>query len=137
MIERINISKLKSILSNKFEGYYWLSNADAPEDFSDPEQLLSALQQSVPFVIEAKLFSEKDQQSISIKNVDGEAIVTQIDLKQIKGDAYHVQDLAFKSIKGFRDIKVRQVWRSAPDELVEGMDVMRPLITVFAGFKNA
>lgn len=140
MIERIDISKLESVLSPDFEGYYWLSNEDTPNEFTDAEKFISDLKQAVPFIIEANLFKEKDQKSISIniKNIDGEAIITQIDLDQMSGEDYHSEDLAFKSIKGFRDIKVKQVWKSTPDPpLLEDMEAMRPLITVFTGFKNA
>ncbi len=137
MITKISKKELKKLVKDRFEGYYWLSNEDQPillkghlDDFK------SSLDALVPFIVEANLFDDKEKLSISLKHVEGDYHITKVNLKKIGKDFQLSQEESFKSIEGFKDIKVVHLWKAEEDELLEGMSVMMPLMTVFTGFKN-
>lgn len=139
MITRISKEVLKSLLEKySFEGYYWLSNEDRPVNLKGHlDDFKKSLDPIVPFIVEANLFNEKEQISISLKHIEGKYIITRVDLKQPKENIQLSEEDSFKTIDGFNDIKVVNLWQAEEDELLEGMEVMTPLMTVFTGFKNS
>jgi len=78
------------------------------------------------FVYEAHFY--KDNQSIMIRQINDSWIVSQTD----------TTDAEFEFFHGISNLKIRmaQIWKPEPDELCEGMSVMKLKKVVFAGFEK-
>lgn len=137
MIKSIDKKELEKIINEKFEGYFWLSNEDEPANLDGHlKEFKDSLQQEIPFVIEANFYNKTDNISISLRHVEGRYLITQIDLNK-KGEGIKASDgLHFKAIKGFEEVKIINLWQAEPDDMLEGMEVMQPILSIFAGFKN-
>jgi len=78
------------------------------------------------FVYEAHFY--KDNQSIMIRQINDGWIVSQTDTTDAEFEVFH----------GISNLKIRmaQIWKPEPDELCEGMSVMKLKKVVFAGFEK-
>jgi len=78
------------------------------------------------FVYEAHFY--KDNQSIMIRQINDSWIVSQTDTTDAEFEVFH----------GISNLKIRmaQIWKPEPDELCEGMSVMKLKKVVFAGFEK-
>ena len=118
-----------------FEGYYWYSNRPKPEIITD-EPIQPGWFTALPFVVEANFYSREKQLSLQVRHVDGQYQVALIDLgmadKSLKGESktYLGHDL------DGRDFQVIEAWRPEADPFCEGMEVLVPAWSAFAGFVN-
>ncbi|GAB4407722.1 MAG: hypothetical protein OHK0039_10300 [Bacteroidia bacterium] len=118
-----------------FEGYYWYSNSPKPEIITD-EPIHPDWFTELPFVVEANFYARGQQLSVQVRHVDGQYQVALIDLgladKSLTGEpkTYLGHDL------DGRHLKVVEAWKSEVDPFCEGMEVLVPAWTAFAGFVN-
>ena len=84
------------------------------------------------FIYESHFCNGKE--SISIKQINDSWIVSKTDISSIEQEDIITY---LSDIKDFNyKIKMAQIWQSEPDELCEGMKVMKLKKVVFAGFEN-
>ena len=79
-MKKINLEQFPFELA--FEGYCWYSNASKPIVFND-EILTKDLFTLLPFIVEGNLYSEEKGISINIKNIDGDYLITQAQIKTL------------------------------------------------------
>ncbi|MEL6135669.1 MAG: TIGR04423 family type III CRISPR-associated protein [Bacteroidota bacterium] len=126
-------------LAGNWEGYYWMSDAIKPEiiELSKRAPLpFEIFNEILPMVIEAQFFQAETQSSLSVKNIDGQLISTQVFLAQLDENqkvVRHYQTLHSE----VPTCQIWEVWTTRPgDESVEAMLVRQPLCTAFGGFSN-
>lgn len=135
------MSKSYSILANisdipqgKYEGYFWLSDADGPNVLdlrSDIDRKL--LNKPLPFVLEANFYDRDQEISIHIKNVDGKHYITMVDFRKLTDELVEeVPYLAYK-VKANTYI-MAEAWEKVQDPLLENMYVYQPSWSAFKGF---
>jgi CRISPR type III-associated protein (TIGR04423 family) len=115
-----------------FEGYYWYSNERKPE-IIDGEKIDKSIFSDLPFVVEANFYSEAEKISIQVKNIDGQYHVGEIKLESIENAAEYIAH----DLKGINKFKMVETWEEKEDDkdnLLEGMKVLVPSWTAFAGF---
>ena len=71
--------------------------------------------------------------SINIKNIDGNYLITQAQIKDL--DLESKEYLAHR-LDGVGKIKLVHHWEEAPDDLLEGMTTLVPVWMAFKGFVN-
>ena len=117
----------------QYTGYLWCTDAQTPQIFlHDVTEFSEALLTKHPFVIEGWLYDADRRCSYAIRWVDGAYVRTRYDLSDISEEherVYLAHDLKF--IEKFR---VVEHWETHPDPLCEGLEVLRPAWTAFAGF---
>ncbi len=136
MDKEINI---KDIPEESFEGYYWYSDAHDPmllKDIRSFKQELLDSQNGLPFIIEANLYDTKNQIGLSVRHIDGQYKIAQINLKDFQTDEFSIVEKHFKGIAEKYNFKMLEIWQAEKDPLLEGLLVKRPLLSVFAGFTN-
>jgi CRISPR type III-associated protein (TIGR04423 family) len=114
-----------------FEGYYWYSDERKPKVI-DSEKIDKSIFSDLPFVVEANFYSKSEKISIQVKNIDGQYHIAEIHLESIEGATeYIAHDLG-----GINKFKMVEAWKEKDDEdnLLEGMKVLVPSWTAFAGF---
>jgi CRISPR type III-associated protein (TIGR04423 family) len=131
-MKRINIEDIpKDML---FEGYYWYSDESKPHIINGqpiPIEKLTPL----PFVVEANFYNEDEQTSISIKNIDGQYLITRADLKGLAN--LEEQSYIAHRLKDISKIKLTCHWQeSEPDALLAGMTTLIPVWLAFTGFEK-
>ena len=127
-MKKINLQQFPFELA--FEGYCWYSNASKPRVFNN-EILTKDLFTLLPFIVEGNLYSEEKGISINIKNIDGDYLITQAQIKTLEPKEY----LAHR-LDGVGKIKLVHHWEEAPDDLLEGMTTLVPVWMAFKGFVN-
>jgi len=109
----------------EYEGYVQFSHRaiDLKKDLFPRS---SDIENEKGFVYEAHFY--KDNQSIMIRQINSEWIVSKTDTTNAELEIFH----------GISDLKIKmaQIWKPEPDELCEGMDVMKLKKVVFAGFEK-
>ena len=130
-MKKINLEQFPFELA--FEGYCWYSNASKPRVFNN-EILTKELFTSLPFIVEGNLYSEETGISINIKNIDGDYLITQAQIKDL--DLESKEYLAHR-LEGVGKIKLVHHWEEEePDDLLEGMTTLVPVWMAFKGFVN-
>jgi len=109
----------------EYEGYVQFSNRpiDLEKDLFPNS---NGITDEKGFVYEAHFY--KDNQSIMIRQINDSWIVSQSDTTDAEFEVFH----------GISNLKIRmaQIWKPEPDELCEGMSVMKLKKVVFAGFEK-
>lgn len=127
---------MNNIPASKYEGYVWMSDATVPKVYLGEEcdPLPSAKEN--PFVIEAQLYDPASRISYGIKHVDGEYIVTEVNLSEeaLKGCVYEEKTFLPHRMEGISALRFYQLWREEEDELCDNMKVLQPKELAFAGF---
>lgn len=117
-----------------FEGYYWYSNKSKPTVLNN-ETVTKSIFKDLPFIVEGNLYNEEKGISISIKNIDGQYLITQVHLKNLKQE--NLSERVYLSHRlGGNKIKLVHYWEeSEPDnDLLEGMTTLIPVWMAFKGF---
>lgn len=131
-MRNINIDDIDFDLT--YEGYIWYSNKTCPEKKT---KFYRSLFTDLPFIIEGNLYSRENEISISIKNIDGQYLVKQWDLKDLPKDQITKQTFIAHNLDGENKIEMIQFWEeSAEDNLLEGMKTLIPSWRAFVGFKK-
>lgn len=130
MKNKFNKISIEEIPGNiDFEGYYWYSDKIEPY-ILDNEIIDKSIFKDLPFVVEANFYSESDKISIQVKNIDGEYHIGMIHLDSTD-DA---QEYIAHDLEGVKKFRMVEAWEEKEDELLEGMKVLVPSWTAFAGF---
>lgn len=133
MSDSQNIS-IAQIPSGDYEGYYWYSDAQAPEIIIgkniDPAKFTA-----LPFVIEANFYCQAKQISIRVRNVEGQYLVTQFNLGALPEDFKTTRKTYLgHDLKG-RNFILVEAWREVVDtEQMAGLKTLQPAWSAFAGF---
>lgn len=127
-----NFLAMEKIEKSKYSGYLWKSDQKKPEIIPDEEREFIFDDKQNPFIVEGFLFDGKT--SYSIRYVDGKHIVKKFILSELSKD--FTPQTYIPSFKGVSGLKFRQYWKSEPDALCEGMEVLKPEQFVFVGFNN-
>lgn len=144
--------KINEIPSLKYDGYLWYSDEDRPriiEEGKYIERESKALEtfwgatfcnsdlDEHPFVVEGALYSKEKNISITIRNIDGEYLAHQFDLKELDTEHYrNIEHSWFLAKDQVRKANMLEVWELAKDEhkLCAGIPSYRPVFWVFKGF---
>lgn len=118
---------------SKYVGYIWYSNQSKPDVKNGEDFELEIKDDVNPFIIEGQLYDGK--KSISIKYVDGQYLVKEYNLEELK-DVEMTEQIYYAHRMGDRKLKFKQYWRLQPDEHCGGMNVLQPAELVFVGFNN-
>ncbi len=124
-------------LTINYEGYLWWSNKKKPDVLQ--ENLLASLpaESDNPFIIEGNLYDEKNKLSCLIKFIDGKYFVYRFNLKELdKTEFIKKEYLPNRFPKEIEKLCFREYWKPEKDEFCEDMDVLKPAMTVFVGFKK-
>lgn len=112
-----------------FEGYYWYSDETKPHVITD-EKIDKNIFTELPFVVEANFYSDTEKLSIQVKNIDGQYYVGMVHLASID----NAQEYIAHDLDDINRFKMVEAWEEQEDELLEGMKVLVPSWTAFAGF---
>ena len=131
-MKKIDIEQIPFKL--EFEGYYWYSNASEPEVLDNKPIPKEIFEKQLPFIVEGNFYNELTGISINIKNIDGEYLITQVNLNDlIQKNLTERTYLAHRL--GDTKIKLVHYWEeSAPDELLADMTTLIPVWMAFKGF---
>ncbi|MDO9578463.1 MAG: TIGR04423 family type III CRISPR-associated protein [Candidatus Cloacimonadales bacterium] len=137
------IDKLSDIPKKKYTGYLWKSNSPTPDVLNASTYDFSNIEEN-PFIIEGYLYSESENFSISIKQIDGQYFISKIDLAEIDlknppkdeitPHCYLSDPAIFKKNNDFKYIKFIEFWEEKEDNLCENMKVLKPAWIAFLGF---
>ena len=116
----------------EYSGYLWKSDQKEPEIIFHEEREFEFHDNDNPFVVEGFLYDGKT--SYSIRYVDGRHIVNKFILSELPKE--FTPQTYIPNFKGVSGLEFRQYWEPKPDELCEGMEVLKPAQFVFVGFKS-
>jgi len=83
------------------------------------------------FIYEAHFYNGID--SITIKQVNDSCLISKTYIPNIKDED---RQTYISEVEGCSNIIMAQIWEATPDELCEGMEVMKLKKVVFAGFEK-
>lgn len=131
MIDRNELEKNYNELQGEFEGYILMSDDKLKYIFTTKTILpkLEELYKNNNFIIEACLFD--GNRSINIRQVNDK--FSFLDLKL--SDYQEQTQNEFISIEG-KKVSIVTIWEEKEDECCENFKVLKPTMSVFAGFKG-
>lgn len=130
------------IEKRKYSGYVWMSDSNKPIVLHNEEYSLEIADDANPFVIEAQLYSSKDNVSVSVKYVDGKYIVKEYEnvSPESKSDTITFKEYVANPRIGNDALLFLQYWEEKEDDNVNplrcDMKELRPGKLVFVGFKK-
>lgn len=116
------------------EGYYWLSNSHKPI-IVDGQPIQSAWFRQLPFVVEANFYAKDEGISYHVKNIDGNYLVGQFNLKPQPANCVLKKYLLDETAN--RKYLMAEVWQEISDDNLEGMTTLVPAWSAFMGFQNS
>ncbi len=131
--ERINLNEIP--LGSDYSGYVWLSDQPEPVVYYPGKILTGWLpEDDNPFIIEGRLFNEKEDVSYAINFYDGEYYVFRYSMcgTQLEFDE---KEYLPNRMKDVEYLIYRHFWLEQNDGLCAGMNVLVPFVTVFYGLK--
>jgi len=130
------LQKLTEIPEGTYEGYLWLSDEEAPRlvNTLEPERYERNGLPANPFIREGFLFDEKAGVSVAIRHVPGKYHIHSVFLEQLpqEREEHALTFLAHKALPG--PLKFREIWLPEPDDLCDGLNVLRKKAVIFTGF---
>lgn len=133
------LNSLKDIPTIKYVGYIWMSNDNKPIIINNSTDTQISLEEN-PFIVEGYLYSEEEEKSISIKNIDGEILISQVNIQdvneKIDGVMQHMYRANNKLKSMGRYLKFFEYWHPEKDKQCLDMEVLKPNWIAFAGFTN-
>ena len=120
---------------SKYEGYVWESDKQRPEILPASGEINTDVI-SNPFVIEAQLIDLGKNESLSIKFVDGEYLVSRYNLTDYKDIDTTEEEYIPNQMPGVDKLLFKRAWRLEKDEMCQGWDVLQPAELVFVGLKK-
>jgi len=127
---KIDINNIPDL---NYKGYLWFSDTQKPELIIGKLDKAELIQ--LPFVIEGNLWAETEQISINIKNIDGEYIVNQFDIKNTDCKYDTVKEYIAHDLTEVEKYKMHQHWEAKQDDdLLAGMSSLHPSWVAFVGF---
>lgn len=135
---------ISEIPERNYQGYVWLSDQKEPKVLFDEEYDFSKHNETEnPFIIEALLYAEDENISVSVKHT-GKYCIHEMDLRNLPEGAvleeYADNDNKRKlqylphRLPGVLKVKFKQLWLPVPDENCEDWDVLKMKVLIFTGF---
>ena len=135
LIENMKTIKLDNIPSALYEGYLWMSDESEPIVLHNEPLNIALDNNKNPFCIEGFLLDKTNRKSISIKFIDGEYLIYEYDISDIKDTADCILYLPNRmKDKGVQRLRFFQDWIAEPDLFSERMEVLKPAGLIFLGF---
>ncbi len=141
--------KINEIPKRKYEGYIWLSDQKEPKvlhkepvDFSKPipykgKDYDFTIENHNPFIIEALLYCEEENISVTVKHT-GKYHIHEIDLKKTsEGAVLETVEYLPHRLNGVSKVYFKQLWLPEPDENCNDWDVLKMKALIFTGFTNS
>ena len=132
---------VNQIEKGNYEGYLWYSDKQEPEVLMHTTLEMNLDSMANPFIVEAQLYNKEARISYSIKYVDGKYLAYRYD--DVAPEApwataeQVIESQTYCSNRmGNLELVFLQSWRTQPDALCEGMQVLQPAEQVFVGFKE-
>jgi CRISPR type III-associated protein (TIGR04423 family) len=126
MEKRYKKISIDTIPQGNYQGYYWMSNSSKPV-IQDEGDIDKSIFKELPFVVEANYYSSEADISIQIKSVDGQYLVSEINVKDCEAIEYIGHDIGSNYL-------VVEAWGEKEDDLLEGMIAKVPVWEAFKGF---
>ena len=129
------LNKISEISNLDYVGYYWLSDSDKPERIQSVQELEKYEKDGEPtnpFILEAALYSEDSNASVSVRHSDGRYLINEFEISKFQ-TANHSY-LANASLS--KNINLTELWLEETDENCEDMKVLTKKAVVFTGFKE-
>ncbi|MGB1216703.1 MAG: TIGR04423 family type III CRISPR-associated protein [Saprospiraceae bacterium] len=127
----------KKVQECRFDGYLWYSDKSKPQRIYGKENLDLDILPELPFIIEGNLYDATKRISISIKNVDGEYIVSKHEIKEDELEKKeNIQTYIAHDLGDIKTFKMLEIWEEGePDSDLEEMTSLVPTRSHFIGFK--
>lgn len=130
-----NISEIKK---RKYEGYVWMSDEKTPKVLYGKEEYdFASIATQNPFVIEALLWSEKDNISVHVRHT-GKYHIHEYELNELsKIDGVELVEKSFlpHRLEKVERVKFKQLWLPEPDENCIKIPVLTMKALIFTGFE--
>lgn len=123
---------LHEIPDYHYQGYYWYSDAEAPE-IIDNGKIDTDKFTKLPFVIEGNFYAPKENVSIQVKHINGAHQVTRFNLAELDSHLGRKRLYLGHDLKG-RNFYMMEAWIEAEDPYLENMKTLQPAWSAFAGF---
>lgn len=122
--------------NESYQGYLWISDKDWPEVFQDKSLPAWPDETTNPFIVEGNLYDEKNKLSYLIRFIDGVYHVYRFDLMQMSEKEFISKSyLPNRFPTNIHKLCFREYWEPEQDKFCEKMEVLKPTITAFTGFK--
>ncbi len=128
------MNKLSEIKNRKYSGYIWMSDAKEPKMLNNEDFDFSPIGVN-PFIIEALLYSEIENTSLTIRHT-GKYHINEIDLNDLP-DGAALKDVEYlpHRLKGIKKVCFKQLWVPEEDKNCNDLPVLKMKALVFTGFK--
>jgi len=128
------MNDLIDIKNRKYSGYIWMSDAKEPKVLNNEEFDFSKISIN-PFIIEALLYCEEENVSLTIKHT-GSYHINEIVLNTLTESAV-LEDVEYlpHRLEGVDKVQFKQLWIPEEDANCEGWPVLKMKALVFTGFK--
>ena len=126
---------METIKINKCEGYLWWSDQQKPRVYQDELIDICLDEAKNPFVIEGQLYDEENEESYSIKYVDGQYLINiyKVEERDFTNSDNQIKSY-FSNRMDDRWLKFLSVWEEIEDKNCMGMPVLTLTKNVFIGF---
>lgn len=127
--------KINEIKSRKYQGYIWLSDQEKPNVLHNESYDFSIHSETDnPFIVEALLYADDEQISVSVKHT-GKYHIHEIDLKKYSDENLVEVKYLPHRLNGFSKVNFKQLWLPEEDKNCQGMEVFKMKALVFTGFE--
>ncbi len=129
-----------NIKEAKYEGYLWTSDQSKPKMLDGNAPFSITLKDGEnPFIIEGLLWNPDENESTTIRYVDGHYFVAthEVNQEQLEGNSNttRVSYIAHR-LPGVSKLKFLRLWEKLSDPLCENMDTLQLKATLFVGFEK-
>ncbi len=132
------LHNLNEIKNFKYTGYVWKSDKPEPDILFNEIFDFSGIKTN-PFIIEANLFAEDDKTSVSIKPLNGNYFILEIDLSKAANVSSQIREykyIANSALCKIKKLKFKQYWEEIEDPYCENLPVLTPAWRAFVGFEK-
>ncbi len=130
----------QDIKEARYEGYLWTSDQSKPKMLEVGTPFSITLKDGEnPFIAEGLLWNPDENESITIRYVDGHYFVAshQVSKEQLEGNSNTTQvSYIAHRLPGVRKLKFLRLWEKQSDPLCEYMDSLQLKATLFVGFEK-
>lgn len=129
---------MKEIAKSKYQGYLWKSDKEKPIVLhGDTERGWQLDESENPFIVEGRLWDEKNRRSININYIDGKYIVKSYDVSvEELSDREIIETFIPHRIEGTGKLMFIRRWRKEEDVLCAGFEKLIPGELIFVGFEK-
>ena len=133
------IEGIEAIPFRNYEGYLWYSDEERPQYIGGGyKEFEKSTLTEYPFVVEGALYSIEDNKSLTIRCLDGEYYIHEIDFNIIEDNRAYYQVIPHKWLvakDANRKVCMLEVWALVQDPLCAGMSTFQASFWAFKGFK--